>query len=406
MIAGLFVLSGFFSGSETALFSLSSIHRDRLRREGATSGKRVLRLLEKPSHLIVTLLMGNEFVNVSISAVTASVFANLFPGNRWLPVLVLTVALLFFGEITPKSVAISRPIVFSRMVSAPLLFIYWLITPVRFLVEKLVGTLASFLGGNVLEQRPITEAEFRQLATIGAREGALEEDEAQMIHRVFDLGDTNVDSIMTPRTEIVSLSHSTRLSEVVEQFPVQRFARLPVYDQTIDNVVGILHVNDLLRHKLAGENPTLAHICRPALYVPISMKADDLLALFRAHRIHLAIVIDEYGGTAGLVTLDDVLGQLFGELLAERSDEDFTHHICDNGDLIVAGSMEVKTFGEIVQREFVTDGIETVGGLVFHHFGHLPAQGDVIVIDHLRFTVLKIKENRIWRVRIFMGAGQ
>ena len=360
--------------------------------------------MDKPQRLIITLLMGNELANISISAVCATIFQSLLPDNRWAPVLIVTMTLMIFGEISPKSLAISRPMEFSRVVSAPLLLFGQAITPVRFFVELIGAGLSRLIGDSSRDRRTITEAEFRQLAHVGLKEGVLEQDEADMIRRVFDLGEITVDTIMTPRKEMVAFPIDTPIPRIIDNLRLHRFSRVPVFEETIDNVVGILHANDLLRQKLTEPATCLEEMCRDPLYIPGSMKADDLIAVFRKHRSHLAIVIDEYGQTAGLVTLDDVLGELFGELLAERADENFTYHVCEDGDLIVAGSMDLDQFGLAVNQSFASEPVETVGGLVFHHFGHIPAKGEVIVIRKLRFTVLSIKENRIWRLRVGKGA--
>ena len=322
-----------------------------------------------------------------------------------MPILVMTITILVLGEIMPKSVAISRPMIYSRVVSAPLLLFSTLIFPLRFIVEKVLDLLTFFIGGYKVEPRPISEAEFRQLTAVGVEQGELEEDEADMILRVFDLGETTVEHIMTPRTEIFAIPNIAGIDEVIEKLRVQKFSRVPIYDETIDNVVGILHSNDLLRYKLEEKNPPLDKISRSPVYVPGSMKADDMLNRFRKHQSHLAIVVDEFGGTAGLVTLDDVIGELFDELPAERSGEDFNYRVCDNGDMIIAGGMELDEFGELVHVDFSGAPVETVGGLVLHSFGRLPSRGDIILIDSLRFTVLSLKDNRIWRVRITGGGG-
>jgi len=404
LIAALLGLSAFFSGSETALFSISAIQRDRLGREKSSSGKRILFLLKDPRKLIVTILMGNEFVNVSISAISAGVFYAVWQDKyRWAPVIILTVIILIFGEIAPKSVAISRPMFFSRSVSLPLKIFFFLITPARFLIVKLVSSLTSAFGAGNMTPRAINQAEFRQLAATGVKEGQLDKEEADMIYRVFDLGQTAIRQIMTPRTEIEGLPLETTLDDAIIQIKTHHFSRMPIYNQTIDNITGVLHANDLLKHSLSPSPPSMEEISRPCFFVPGSMKGDDLLRNFRDNKSHLAIVIDEFGGTAGLVTLDDVLHELFEELYTDKSSDDFTHRVCDNGELIIAGAMSLSQFGRIVDLDFSNEKMETIGGLVFDRFGHLPERGDIIVIEGLKFTVLKIKENRVWRLRISKG---
>jgi CBS domain containing-hemolysin-like protein len=404
-MALLLVLSAFFSGSETALFSISSIQKDRMKRKGSKAGRRILSLLENPRRLIVTILMGNEFVNITLSAISAALFAQLLPGNRWAPVLILTIILLLVGEITPKSIAISRPMIYARTVALPLQAFTFLIFPIRWIVEKVVGILVYLSKVKDIETGSITESELRLLTVVGVEEGEFEKDEAEMILRVFDLDDTPVQQMMTPRTEVIALSSDADIDEALDIIRTHRVSRLPVYDESIDNIIGILHANDLLRHRLQGRALPVGKITRPTFFVPESMKADDLLRRFRSHRLQQAIVLDEFGGTAGLVTIDDLLGELFGELSAERADDDFSYRECENGDWIVAGAMDLDDFGKLTHTDFSTVPMETAGGMVFHQFGHLPSQGDMILIGKFRFTILTIRDNRVWRLRVRKGGG-
>ena len=400
LVAFLILCSAFFSGSETALFSLSAIQRDRLGREETKSSRRILALLSEPRRLIVTLLMGNELVNVSLSAVLAGLFTELLPGNQWAPIVIGTGTLLMLGEITPKSVAISRPMVWSRFASLPLSLFALLITPVRIIIHGIVVAISSIFGTRTIGPEPISEAEFRQLAQVGAEEGTLEEEEADMIIKVFNLAELRVEKIMTPRTEIIAFESTPTVSEALDEIRSQRYSRLPIYDDDLDNIIGVLHVNDLLRHSLGTANPTLGEIARNTIFVPVAMKGDELLQQMKQNQTHMAIVIDEYGGTEGLVTLDDVLGEIFGELPGERAEEEFSYVRTDEGDLIVAGGLPLDEFSELVQIPFESEHVETIGGMVFQRFGHLPKKGEWTFLRGLRFTVLSVRENRIWRLRI------
>ena len=326
--------SGFFSGSETSLFSLGRVERYRAREEHETLVSRSLRaLVERPRRLIVTILIGNELVNITISTLTASLTENTFLG--WIsldsidPLLLKTVTttaicfplLLIFGEITPKTLALYNPRGYARFAAIPLRLFSSLIAPVRWVLASLANGAVRLLFGEFPKaDLPITEEEFRNLVDQSNEGGVLQETEREFIHNIFDFGETRVAEVMTPRTEMFCVQVDQELEEILAALERQPYSRIPVYEKDKDDIVGLLYCKDLLEivsdpQRRARFN--LRALLRKPYFIPQSKKASDLFREFRINRIHLAIVVDEYGGVAGLVTMEDLLEELFGEILDE-----------------------------------------------------------------------------------------
>lgn len=319
----LLLLSGFFSGSETALFSLGPIQKRRIG-TGTTGVDRSLRwLLGQPRRLIVTLLVGNELVNISVSTVVASLAHDAAPTVSPLTQVALSMAvavplLLVFGEVTPKSIAIKVPEGWSRAVARPLRAFAVLITPLRLFVRTLADGLINLLGGKPpLREKPLSEEEFIALVEVGSKGGELEKAEKDLIYNVFEFGDLTVGQVMTPGKDAFAISFSLPLDRIVAEVISKGYSRVPVYKGKRWDVVGILYAKDLVGFgqvlELSGKR--LEDLLRKPFFVPKSTKLSRLFREFQNRRIHIAIVVDEYGSMVGVVTMEDLLEELFGELV-------------------------------------------------------------------------------------------
>jgi putative hemolysin len=324
----LLLLSGFFSGSETALFSLGHLHKRRIG-TGTTGVDRSLRwLLSQPRRLIVTLLVGNELVNISVSTVVASLAHDsaptLSPVSQGLLSMVVAVPLLLVcGEVTPKTIAIKIPEGWSRAVARPLRGFAVLITPLRLFVRSLADVAINLLGGKPPEREtPLGEEEFMALVEVGSKGGELEEAEKDLIYNVFEFGDQTVWEVMTPAEEVFCLSFSLPLERIVQDVVERQYSRVPVYRGKRSHVVGILYAKDLVGFgqvlELSGKR--LKELLRKPFFVPKSTKLARLFREFQNRRIHVAIVVDEYGEMMGIVTMEDLLEELFGELVGEEAE--------------------------------------------------------------------------------------
>jgi CBS domain containing-hemolysin-like protein len=275
-------------------------------------------LLARPRRLIGSLLIGNEAVNVAISSLTTAVLISLWGDPaKWVAIPLVVFLVLLFGEVIPKTLAVHHPEKVAPTVALPVKSFLDLVWPVYAVIQKLVdGVLRRAGGKGDSFSAALMEKEFRDLVETGHQEGTLEESEKRLIHRVFQFGDQTVKNIMTPRSSIFALPVQARPGEILEALRLNHFSRVPVFKRDLDEIVGVFHVKDLLRARgQRAEEGGLRPLLRKPHFVPVSKKLDDLLKEFQSRRIHLAMVVDEYGKTAGLVTLEDLLEELFGEIM-------------------------------------------------------------------------------------------
>jgi magnesium and cobalt exporter, CNNM family len=419
-VSFLFVLilcSSFFSGSETSLFSLGRVERYKIREEKANFVSRWLQyLVERPRRLIVTLLMGNEIVNVTISALSASLADDFFSEWRRFdfldPVLFKTVVatavcfplLLVLGEITPKTLALHNPRRFALFAAVPLRLFYGLVTPVRVVLDGLSkGIVRLVLDESPPGDSPITEEEFRSLVDLSKRRGVLWESEREFIHNIFEFEETPVSEVMTPRTDMFCLQIDQSLEQVLQAIEWKPLSRIPVFEKDKDDIVGILYCKDLLglpSDPARKGEWNLRSLLRKPYFIPETKKASDLFREFRFNRIHLAIVVDEYGGVAGLVTLEDLLEELFGEILDEYDPEEPKPRELDANTMIIPARMPIEEFNRRMGAEFPVEEYDTMGGLVFGLFGRLPSPGAKVSYMRHTFTVEKMLGTRILELRI------
>jgi putative hemolysin len=400
------VLSGFFSSSEAALFSLSPLHLHKMREERFAFLPFVERLLQTPRRLLITILAGNEIANITISAVTTALFISFF-GERggWLTIVVATPVLMLFGEAIPKIIGKTYSMRVSSLVSPLMIFAQKVEFPVVVALEKLSGYILGSLRKKKGEgDDAIMEVEFRSLVDIGHQEGILDAGQRDLIHRVFDLGDTPVSDIMTPRVDMLCLPASMGLEDLRREIIEQGYSRVPICDAGPDDVIGILYARDLLGLMAEGKAPaSVEPLLRKPYFVPEERSADQVLRDFQKRSMHMAVIVDEYGGISGLVTMEDILEALFGDIYDERDTRERPFHRIDERTLMVSGALAIDEFNEITGATIPSEDFGTVGGYVLHLFGRLPARGDEISQDELSFVVRKIKGTRILSVRVTLG---
>jgi CBS domain containing-hemolysin-like protein len=340
-IVALLLASAFFAGSETALFSLGHVAREALATREDRGSKRLLALLAHPRRLIVTIIVCNELINIANSSLAATATAHLVPGVREVAQVAIATAvmlplILFFGEMTPKSVALRTGERWARLVAWPLSLLAWLIAPLRILLQTISSlVLAAFGARPMTREEGLREEEFRALVDVGSEEGELQVAERRLIHNVFEFGDTTVGKVMTPADKVFALSYEMPLARMVEAIAGQRYSRVPVYSargqkaprgpdgrrqaRGAMEVVGILLAKELVGYAWGAlEGHTVQELLHPVLFVPRTTKCDQLFREFQRKRTHIALVVDEYGRLAGLVTMEDLLEELFGEIADEK----------------------------------------------------------------------------------------
>lgn len=322
----LLIFSGFFSGSETALFSLSSIQRERIKRTNSKKAVLINKLLSKPRKLIVTILVGNDMVNIAASVIAASLFVSVFNENgKWIAMAVMMPVTLIFAEVIPKTLAMTYNEKVAPFISVPLYFFSKLIFPVRFILYNVSVTLSKIAGFEKHHgSMTIMEDEFRALVDQSHESGQLNKAERDLIHNVFEFSDTHTFEVMTPLNEIFSLSEDITIDAAVKAVQQSRFLRIPVYRDRSENIVGILYVKDLLKINPAACNGNLKiiqRIHRKPFFISENIKIDELFHILKKKRIHIAMCINKQGKVTGLVTMEDLLEELFGEFYDEYDRE-------------------------------------------------------------------------------------
>ncbi|MDD2671691.1 MAG: hemolysin family protein [Syntrophales bacterium] len=403
LILFLFSLSGFFASSESALFSLTSLHLHKMREERIAFHRFVRSLLEYPRRLLITIIVSNEIVNILLSSLIAAIMISEF-GNRgaWIAILVTTPALLIFGEIIPKTLAKVVPIRFAAAAAPVLSILVRIEYPLVWILDKISGFFIRPLGRSEEQSGTgLEEAEFKTLIDMGLEEGVLDKSQRDLIHRVFELGDTEVSEIMTPRVDMFSLSIDIPFEAAKKEIVRRGYSRVPVYGEHPDDIRGILYSKDLLAGlAINGKIDGIGAFLHKPCFVPLERKADSMFKDFQVRKIHMAIVVDEYGGIAGLVTMEDILESLFGDIYDERDVRERTVHRLSDRIMIVSGTVSIEDLNNLLGTDISSEDFDTVGGYVLNLFGKLPVKGEEVTAGDWIFRIEKIVKARIMRIRI------
>lgn len=392
----------FFSTSETALFSLQAVDREALREDerlGPTLGE----LMDRPRRLLASLLIGNELSNVAISTLAASLTLALVPGTPWLAVLLVAPVLILFGDVLPKTIGLrfSRPVV-ERVLPA-LGAWHAVVSPIRWALSGAVDLVLRTVGVQPPgEGVGLREEQLRTLIDQGTETGVIQPMEQEIIHRVFEFGDLPVSRLMTPRPDIFARSLTTPWPELLAAIREARYSRVPIWVGNVDNIVGVLLVKDLLRlrHGPPPNPRALRALLHPVMVVPPSKPAKDLLREFRARNSHLAVVVDEHGSLDGLVTLDDILNELVGEIHDESDAEEMEIAEIQPNLWVVRAGMDIEDFSRAFDVELPEGDWTTLGGFVFHLLGTAPEKGAEVRWRDLRFLVSGLDGRRITEVSV------
>ena len=403
-------LSALFSGSETAFFSINAIMSKQLMEEKNSSAKRVLFLLSQPRRLLISILIGNTLVNVSAASMSAilttrlSARAGLDPKiTLFLNIVVVTFLILVFSEISPKIFAVKNAKRFAKNVSLFVFVLYYLLFPFSWILEKSINWLTYvFKVRESKEERFFHSDEFQALLDLSEEQGELEEEEKEMIHSIFEFGDTIVREIMVPRTDVVCIPGDADIHELVALIKARGHTRIPVFEESIDKILGIINAKDLLPIiSSSGDQLDIKTLARPAIFVPESKKIDDLLRLFQKERQHMAIVVDEYGGTAGIVTLEDVIEEIVGEIRDEYDQEQTLVKMIDENHYLVNAKIDIESLDELISINIpVKDDYDTLGGFILEQTGTVPEPNQVIHFNDYQLTIDKVENNRIILVKI------
>lgn len=404
-ISILILLSAFFSASETAFISFGKHHFQKIAEKNDKKAKRLAFWFENPNRILVTALVGNNIVNITASVMAATLSYKYF--NRIPTALitgVMTFLILIFGEIIPKSLAKGHSETVAYFFSVPIRFFCIVLTPIvkalliisRFLVRIFGGTMESIIP-------VLTEEDLKAMIIAGEEEGIIEEEELNMIDSIFELGDKMVKEIMTPRMKMVTVHEDSMLNDVFNIIAREGFSRVPVYKDNIDRITGIIYIKDIIALGMHGREhggAKVGNFMRQPYFVPESKKVADLIRELQEKKMQMAIVVDEYGGTAGLVTMEDLVEEIVGEISDEYKKDTKELHVMPDGCFMISGSMEIEKANEEVGLKIPQGEFETVAGFVLDRFGKFPQKGESFVYSGHQFTIHEADTKKVRLVKI------
>ncbi|WP_022669756.1 hemolysin family protein [Hippea alviniae] len=408
LIAVSLIASAFFSSSETALTSLSPLKVAQIIENGGKEAKYFSIWMNHPNKMLNTILIGNNVVNI-FASVLAGDIAMKISGSAQLAMTtaIMTILILFFGEITPKTFAKHNAESFARFSIRILVFFYYLFYPFTYIINLFAKGIIKLAGGEIDKEKPlITEDELEFMISVSQQEGILEDKTKEMMHNIIDIKNVSVKEIMVPRTEMVCIEINKSISDLLDLIEEHEYSRIPAYEGRLDNIIGIIYIKDLIKKlkEKSIEYISLREILREAMFVPETKHIYDLFKEFQAKRVHVAIVIDEYGGVAGLVTMEDILEEIVGEIRDEYDEKEEDEFIKVSDDrFIVDAGMDLDDFCEKlgIEKTEEMEEYETVAGLVYDLADRIPAEGDEFELEgKYRIKVLKVSGKKIEKIEV------
>ncbi|BCZ49272.1 membrane protein [Clostridium gelidum] len=401
----LIALSSFFSMSETALMSLSQIRLRHMVEEEVTGAELVEKLTKDPNRLLGTILIGNNVVIIGATAMATVLATDIF-GNRGVGIAtgIITVLVLIFGEITPKSIAKQKSEAIALRVARPIGFLVIIFKPLVYIIIAISSMFIRILGGDPSGEKSfITHEELKTMVGVSEQEGVLENDEKEMIFNVFEFADLQVKDVMVQRVDIISVDKEVSYDAVMDVIKNEQFSRIPVYNQTIDNIIGVLNIKDLATIENLRANFNISKYIREPFYTFEFKKIVELLKEMKKTRNHIAIVLDEYGGTVGLVTIEDLVEEIVGEIEDEYDEEKNPVEFIKENEYVVEGSLRLHDISDLIGINIDSEEFDSVGGLMIEDLGRMPEEQEEVIVNNIRFIAEEIEKNRIKKVRMIIN---
>lgn len=403
--------SAFFSGSEVALFSLDKKKIESSFKENSILSRYLLNLINFPRRLLVTILIGNNLVNVAASILSvflafeaAEYFSIPVEIALTIQIVLLTVLVLIFGELFPKVIATKNPLRFSKIIAVPMYYFNIILYPVAELITEMIRLSISKFKIDK-SKSAISSEDIPHLTSLSHEKGAIEENEHHLISSLVSFGTVTVEEIMTPRVDMIAVSTEVRYDDLIETITKSGHSRIPLYKDDLDEIVGIIYAKDLLpysRNPELRKHISLKKISRKAMFVPETKLISELLKEFQEKKMHMAIVVDEYGGTSGLVTLEDIVEEVIGEIWDEYDKEEDQISIIENGKWMVLGKLSIDEMNSEIETHISNDDedFDTVGGYVLNHAGSIPQENFSFTENGFRYTVKEVQKKRIKKVLV------
>ncbi|MEE4253334.1 MAG: CNNM domain-containing protein [Desulfuromusa sp.] len=403
----LLILSGFFSGSETALLSLDKLRVLFLQQRQYPNADKLAKLLDNPDRLLSGILVGNNLVNIAASVIATGLFVSYFGDQgEWLTVLILTPLLLIFSEVCPKTYAAQYPEKMSFLVLNPIRFVVWILAPVIFVVSSISRVMTSLIRKTDVESFSVSEDEIRAMIEVGEESGSVAAEQRKMLHGIFDLSETRVRDIMIPRTEVTGVDLSADFHEILTVARGTRHSRFPVFSENLDTIVGVIHSKDILGYVGQIEQFSLNELCRKPYFVPESKRIGVLLQSFRRRREHMAIVVDEYGGVEGIVTLEDVVEEIVGDIHDEYDAEELDFRKLGQNHYLIDAVMPLREVNRRFDLSLPEEHVTTLAGHLLQIMGKIPVEGDTCEEGNLLFRVRRMEERRIEEIEMVISSTE
>lgn len=391
------LLSAFFSSSEIALISLSKSKIKQLVKQKKRGSETLEKIREDPHKLLINIAIANNIVNIFGASFATAIAIDLF-GNKGVGIAtgVMTFLILTFGEIIPKTMATKHTERIALFAAKPLFILEILFSP----IIKLFELLTKLFTKRGREQQ-ITEEEIKTMISLGQEEGAINKIEEEMIHKIFNFDDIHAWEVMTPRTDITALEIGTSQKEILETVQESGFSRIPIYEEDIDHIVGILYTKDLIKYIKSKRKINLKNIMRPVLFIPKNKRIDSLLKEFQNKKIHIALVVEEHGGIEGLVTLEDLLEEITGEIFDETDNEEKLIRKIDRNKYIIKGSAELDIINKKLRIALEErEDSNTISGLILDHLERIPKKNDKLELNGIKIKIKKVDRQRIEEIEL------
>lgn len=401
----LLIGSGFFSASETALMSISKIRIRYMEEDGVKGAKLVSKLLEDSNRLLSSILVGNNIVNIAATSISTSLFINLW-GEQGVAAAtaLMTVLVLIFGEITPKTISANNPEKVAVFVAKPIKIFMTLLKPVVGVFNVITKIIFKILGVDDDGVKPfITEEELKAMVNVSHEEGLLEIEEREIINNVFEFGDMQAKEAMVQRLDMVAIDIEDSYDEIIELFKTEKLSRMPVYEETIDDIIGILNIKDVIfLSDEEIESFDVKKYLREPFFTYEFKKITQLLEEMKKDKSQMAVVVDEYGGTAGLITIEDLVEVIVGDIEDEYDEEDDEIQVISSKEFLVEGSTKISDVNEILDIELESEEFDSIGGYIIGYIKHIPEEEEVIEVDGIKFHIESVDKNRIKKIRILL----
>lgn len=402
----LIALSAFFSSAETAMMSINKIRVRHLVDEKVKGADKLEKLLEDPNKLLGSILIGNNIVNIGASALASSIAMSLFGSSGVaLATGVMTVLVLIFGEITPKTIAKQKSEQMSLKIVSIIAVIVKVLTPFVFIFTQISQVFIKLLGAEPdVNESFITQEELKTMVGVSEEEGVLEEEEKEMIFNVFEFGDLQVKDVMVQRVDISAVSIDADYNEILRVVKEDQFSRIPVYEETIDDIVGIINIKDLIfLSEEEKKNFDIKKYMREPFYTFEFKKIMELFSEMKKTRNHISIVLDEYGGTVGIATIEDLVEEVVGEIEDEYDQEEEEIKCVNENEYILEGSTKLHDIKDTIGIDIESDEFDSIGGLIIGQLGRFPEEKEEVQYNNIKFVVEQTDKNRIKKVRMFVG---